>query len=546
MVNLLELPTDISLQIFGLFQSPPILTENGIYNSYKPEWNGLATLQAARLTCHSLNQLVSGMICPIFRGRLDRKTMERIEHLARNPLLADGIRVVQLNLAFRPKTIASDLGRYRGFVLAKVESHQNTCAYNTEFQDFEDDDRSDAAIEHRALLAAYNKFDDIYQSWHQCVEPKSQGATNVSYQQLLQDCFADYAARQQVEEAIISDGSFVNAIASAVSRFKNAILLSFVDGGSKSSNEPLDVATNMELLSAEMLDPHDWLTVEDIEAGTELLPARILVDLPIACHQLGAPLQGLSLDCFPLKRSFASLLPRDGRDPAVSWSHLALACSKLATFQLGKNGMSCTPHREEPISEPDCTIVNEYLGAVCSGSELSSILIYMTPFRMTGSSRSRHDPQAADLNYCASSILNKLNSPALTRLHILNVEISGSDLESLISRLPRFQLKEVRLCSIHLNEGSFANAIEILRARKSDSRNCSISFSTFYGGEFGAPKGINDDNSWLFGNEDERHAFWERLDEHMHPVLLQEVDNYISGARETNPLLATPRHGSSR
>ena len=170
MPRLLDLPPDITTQIFGYFER-----EVDIRNlpHVLPHWDGLATLQACRLTCRGLNELLSGMLCPVFRGSLDKISMNRIEHLSRNPLIAEGMRAVEIILAFRPKTIASDLTLYCKHVTEKVDGFEGMCYYWTEFQHYEDEDQSDDAVKHRGLLAAQERLNLIRESWRQCVESEA-------------------------------------------------------------------------------------------------------------------------------------------------------------------------------------------------------------------------------------------------------------------------------------------------------------------------------------------------------------------------------------
>ncbi|KAF2158598.1 hypothetical protein M409DRAFT_61492 [Zasmidium cellare ATCC 36951] len=513
MPRLLDLPPDITTQIFGYFERKVDIHSSG---PAQRQWDGLVTLQACRLTCRGLNELVSGMLCPVFRGSLDKTSMERIKGLSRNPLIAEGMRAVEINLAFRPVSIATSLATYCKSVTEKVDEFRRSCHYDTEFQEYEDEDLSDAAVNHRALLAAEDRLFLIRESFWQCVEPGACRTADVSCQLLLRDCFARYALRQQDEEEIVNDGSFVNTIATAMARFKHSAYLTFVDEADiYPRSDAVTVAYDNDLLARHMLQPHDWLSAETKIEQATLLPARLLVEFPIACARLGVPLQGLDIGCFPLKTLFTSLIPSDStRDRPTIWSELSGACRELKTFQIGRRGMHCTPYREQRISPENCDIINGYLGTTCSSPELESVYISMCPFRVCGSRK-----DSPDLLYQAGSFLRLLNSSSLTRIEILNVEVSGSDLESMISTLPRYRMRHIRLCDITVNEGGFADTVEILRSIKEDSKSCDIDLSTLYGGEFGPSRGF-DGSSSLFDDED-GDAFCDRLEEHMHPPLLR-------------------------
>lgn len=246
MANLLDLPVDIISTIFANFERVPLDQPPEFGLSFQSQWAGLPAIQACRLTCRALNELVSGMLCPLFRGRLDKKTMERIERLSRKAVIAKGVRVVQLDFASRPNPIAMDLRRYYDFVTDKIDKDRSRCEYHTEFQV-----QSPAALQHRALLEASQKLWLIRESWRQVVEPdtKAYAVADASYQQLFKDCFAEYSLKQRDEEDITSDGSFVNTIASAISRLENLSCLGFVDSLNGLSIEPESIANDMNILS---------------------------------------------------------------------------------------------------------------------------------------------------------------------------------------------------------------------------------------------------------------------------------------------------------
>ena len=538
MVSFVDLPTDIILLILAYFESEPIIQDDSIYNTPQSEWDGLPTLQACRRTCRALNELASSMICPVFRGSLNKQTMIRIDHLSRNPLIAGGIRAVELSLGFRPTSVATNAHQYFKFAEEKLDKYMGYCDYHTEFEDYEEDDQSEEAIGYRAHLAARDKFNSIEESWRQYLElGKPAGIPDVpadaSYDRLFQDCFATYRRKQQEEEEIVNDGSFVSVVASAMSRFEHPRFLSFLDY-TKDSGEwkATEVAEDDSLLREDLLRPHRWMEAERIEA--ELQPASILVELPIACDRLKAPLHGLHIGCFPLTRSFSSLLSASTHSIST-WSSLSLACQSLKSVQIGRRGLNCTPARKERIPDSDCEIISAYMGAICSGVDLRILYLSMTPFRVCDSriNIDRRTP-VADLYYQAGSILPQVKSTSLKEVHLHNVEISCSELQFFLAKLAHFKLQNIRLCSIHLSEGSFASSVEILRSRKSNSEGCNIDLSSFTGGGFGAPRGF-DDGHFPFG-EERAASFSARLEEHMYPALLKRVCAYIRGESEKNPL----------
>jgi hypothetical protein len=543
-MNFLDLPIDITLQIIGEFRSVPVIEKDGLYNTFQREWKGLAAIQACRLTCRALNELVSCMLCPMFRGGLERKTMERIKNLSKNKLIAEGMRAVEINLAFRPRSIAKDVKEYFEFAAEKVYAHGRHCDWDTEFEEFEDDDESPEALEYRALLAAKDMFRLIERSWRQLANPKTRTPEdfqgNSLYQQIFKDCFQRYGMMQEEEDQIVADGTFVQAIAEAMAQSSRTVFLSFIDSPLSGTGFPktLAVARDPTLLTAEILEPHDWLKAEERKFDGKLLPARILVELPIACERLGAPLQGLHIGCFPLTKAFTCLLPQSCSAESLVWRQLSSSCRNLKYLQFGKRGMNSTPYRKGRIAVEHCTIIDAYIGALCSAPELVALYICMTPFRVCDPKpHSIREIPAADIYYEAGNILRMIgSSSSLKRIGIQCVEISGSDLECFLNRLPESGLRAIRLCSVTLHSGGFVSAVEILKSRKLSSINCSVDLSSLQGGEFGPPQGFRD--YFRVRDKEERDSYLDRMQERMRPLLLRQATAYICGDEKVNPLLS--------
>lgn len=89
------------------------------------------------------------------------------------------------------------------------------------------------------------------------------------------------------------DGTFVETLASAISRIRHCTSLCFVDQISNKSYPPpyirehIAVATSLEGLSRLMVAPFHWNTIEKLEGGAEVLPAKIPSELLIAIHKAG-------------------------------------------------------------------------------------------------------------------------------------------------------------------------------------------------------------------------------------------------------------------
>jgi hypothetical protein len=118
----------------------------------------------------------------------------------------------------------------------------------------------------------------------------------------------------------------------------------------------------------------------------------------------------------------------------------------------------------------------------------------------------------------------------------MDVELTSSDLEVLLNRLPPSGLRHLRLCAIYLSKGKYAQSLDILKSIKRGSSNCAVDLSSLEGAEFG-PSQYFDDSDILYGGKERREAGWKRLEEHINPGLLRQTSAYILGDEPVNPLL---------
>lgn len=115
-------------------------------------------------------------------------------------------------------------------------------------------------------------------------------------------------------------GSFDRRVAAAMPRMPriHTVHLEHVAPGTKSaltmrrmnwptSNERLEF-TDKLVLSAYLELPYHWEYIAE-EDWKDLMPVKVLYDLPIAIHQAGSSLRDLSISCFPTPCSLKSLLP---------------------------------------------------------------------------------------------------------------------------------------------------------------------------------------------------------------------------------------------
>jgi hypothetical protein len=184
--------------------------------------------------------------------------------------------------------------------------------------------------------------------------------------------------------------------------------------------------SNTEDLSRFMATPQNWRTIEKLEGGAKLVPAKILSELVIAIHKAGATLREIHIGCFPLLTNYSMICPdhQDQLDPA--WAELHAACQHLEEFVFGGGSMNNQPLRYNHLSAEDQTFTNKYLGAILSGQSLEVVRLNFYAF---GISERRNDLHRAKASYRISSVLDTTNWLRVKRAAISSVSLTQGELE---------------------------------------------------------------------------------------------------------------------
>jgi hypothetical protein len=579
--TILDLPEEILLDIFCSFESGfPVHDPSEHYDNWTAEDSDrLEFLGNNRLACRTFNRLISPLLCPIVSVSLCSGSIDRLEGLSRNPLIAQGIRGIKISLLFRPRAIATDFRRYHAHADELLGTLEGECDWNTEYQDYQEDDMSDKAVAWRDYHEARIRIGNIRSAWRDLLERRSsqedglqrsglagkgnkegqnsssnQGCETIDETQaILRDCFEKYAAAYADEAQIVSNGSFVRSVVRALSRCGPLPFVWFNEDrlGRKGRNfKAMINSIEKEALVHTLTQGHDWLNIEsnlckdDDDTGL-FFPANVLTELPIACHGATVRLRGMSVDCFPLLKGYRCLLPglTQADDICISdpWARFAAACHDLEIFNFGKRGMRCLPIRPALQSTSDLAIINNYICAAVSGPHLQKFYLSMTAFSV----RRRELGEKEEHLYPASPILAAVKSTQLRSIVLLSVDTSEQGLSVLVNAASPKYLTYLYLAGVNLSRGSYVSTMNLLHEISYSRRSIHgsrprIHFNTLQGAEFGKPSTFDDNNNaWMYGSHKEQKTFWNRLEEHQHPELLKKVEQWISDGDvgEVNPIL---------
>ena len=137
-ITVLNLPTDILCSIFDYFQDANAIAYGKL--KWRVKWrygrrrdndgtNHRQTIQSARLACRLFHQLASPLLCPILQVQLSQASLNRIDNISRSPLIAAGVRGIQVVLEYRPRELAEDLSRFKDYRKKDLDSISSRCEY---------------------------------------------------------------------------------------------------------------------------------------------------------------------------------------------------------------------------------------------------------------------------------------------------------------------------------------------------------------------------------------------------------------------------------
>jgi hypothetical protein len=117
---ILHMPTEVLLNIFAHLPTPCITARGPVdwesYESARTDSNALQNLCNARLVCRRFCQIAAPLLLPVIQVDLNQESLDRLDALSRSPLIANGVRGIQVVLAYRSAEAAADLRRFHSMI----------------------------------------------------------------------------------------------------------------------------------------------------------------------------------------------------------------------------------------------------------------------------------------------------------------------------------------------------------------------------------------------------------------------------------------------
>lgn len=435
-LSVLDLPDDILCEIFDSFANSWLYHDSGEIDVGYRGWanheqdiddNNFRAIQSTRLVCRRFCQIASPLLVPVLRAQISSESLRRIDNLTRNPQIAAGVRLVQVQLAYRPKEVAENLSLYVKRLLGPLDDLCRRCDYYTEFtagcgMEVEED---------REPLYAMKVYANMERVWGLCVdEPEAvrfHGRSDFDQEDnelkdLLFQRFEEYQHKHQDASRLLMDGSFVRHLSASINCLPSLRALSFFDNvyhpvkdDSWDRENIADLARKPEKLRHFMLMPLDWIAIEKLQPASELLPLRVLWELPIAIHERGTPLREVAIFSFPTTANNLEMLRPSSQD------RFRAAFESVRKIHVGEpwGNLRERDSRQQLPSPDHQALVNNYLAALVSSPCLEHLHLGLNGLGV-GHSRQPNGAMSADTEYPVGTVL--ASAPAGPRLKSLQLQ----------------------------------------------------------------------------------------------------------------------------
>jgi hypothetical protein len=537
-LKITDLPWDILRCIFECFRDEALESDDRVvcWDDYEyvgpepPRYEQRRALKSARLACRLFCDLASPHLLPIVELELSQSSLEMLDEISRAPGIAAGVRGVKFWLAYRSKDLANDIRLFRDARLEQLEGTE--VCLDGDLRDQLRCQERGRAEQHRRLRLeeAIGNMSRLRREWTSYPE-LPEGETPSEYQRLLLRGHKEFRRMHEEQRLLLEDGFYARSIASAIARMGNVRSFRLVPWQRDNYEEEFfrgrarrRMLKDTEMLIRYLASPFSWTETEGVrEEPPELACVKLVWELPIALHRAGASLTELSMDALQLSRNAPMLCPRFPDAPEhAAWDELSAACEQLEIFEVEGTRMECPDTPYDPFPKEAKFYVDKYLASVLArcGDRLRWLHLdlkysWYHPLGYTG--------------YYAGPVIGALQG--FSRAHVLvleGVQLRQAELEALFDMLGHGDLTELRLSYIRLQNGSWADAVDILRqklalAETNAPGELDVSVGRLLGGEFG-----NDDfdDDW----RDERESDVERM------RMIEETERYVKGQREDNPL----------
>lgn len=475
---------------------------------------GVESIKSTRLVCRRLSELASPLLLPRVTINLDQSSLDHLSHILRtNPLVASGIRKVVLVLEYCPELLATDSIRFANFRWNQIRNVVRLPQYHMEPFEHRRDDEQEVQKALGKMEVIKSAWKSEWEAWRPLADEvtdemlatfKAEDAVfseeQLEYRRILFKGHDEFRRLHREQRQLIVDGTFVDAIASAIVRIGHPVSVSAIDTKDDCQYIYDEFAKSLlcdkAKLSWLMTRPLFWSDIANNvpeRSGGEpsLLPARILAELPIAISKAspGFPLlKHYKIPRFPasLEIDYSCIAPRHN---SWDWADLATACSTLLRFTF--NAMNSGGGLESRLSSGQSKYLDAFLAIFLSSPSLKKLDLDFQGF-VTFENRDENRPRQL---IQATKFLASPPSQGFPRLHCVylsSIAVEQAALEIFCSAIGD-SLEFISLYDVHLIGKSWVKIMDTLRdavrRRKAwlqrEKYIAPVCLEGLHGGEFG-------------------------------------------------------------
>ncbi len=305
-VHILDFPSETLAQIFGYLRVMPY--RNGPLNTGAGRYpdGSSKDIKTIRLVCQRFYGASSHLLLPIVSVSMTRDSLARLDQISRSPLIARGVREVQVNLAIFASNLANFLHLY-------FMPHQWNQISHVAYWESHADGGIFSEWDRDAEIEAATKCAKLQISWTKLSLEAPNSELDDADQMNIITVLCAYGLYQQAyfeQEQMRSDGSFSRAIADSVARMPAARSLCFDDSDSYTRPRAATFAELIQtpdLMIEEMVQPLPWSAL--LAPGNEI-PSELLSQIPLAIHRAGVMLTDVEYRIAPIG-NFSRLVSND-------------------------------------------------------------------------------------------------------------------------------------------------------------------------------------------------------------------------------------------
>ncbi|KAK4460556.1 hypothetical protein QBC42DRAFT_104327 [Cladorrhinum samala] len=447
-------------------------------------YGDVESIKSSRLVCRRLCELASPLLLPTVTINLGQSSLDRLNHiLTTNPLVASGIRKVVVALEYCPELLATDSLRFAVFRWSQIGRVLRLVHCDTELFGNRRNDRQELQRAVTKMEVVKSAWKSEFERWRPLVDQvtdemlaafKAEDAVfsdeQLDYRQTLFRGHDEFRRLHQEQQRLVVDGTFVDAVASAIARIGHPVSVSVIHN----KGEPFFsyVGFAKSLLCDEMTlprlltQPLTWSDIvnnvpESSDREPGLLAARVLAELPIAISKASPEfplLKHYKILGFPasLETDYSCIAPRHN---LWGWADLATACSALP--KLSFSAANPRGELESRLAPSQLKHVHTFLATCLSSPSLKKIDLDLQGF---ATCKDRFENRPRQL-FQATKLLASPPNQGFPRLHCVylsSMAVEQAALEAFCSSIGD-SLEFVSLYDVRLIGKSWLKVTDTLR-----------------------------------------------------------------------------------